>query len=197
MRPLSWGGAQTEKIPNFIYHLVYFSDSMDEYRQLSIREFVVSSLSKTDRRQVMGQTNQTEDLIQARANSLATVYWPDKTDWRLDMDQTKPYHEALKNIFHRILIVGNFSALPLENFSALSSECCEKILKAPNCGEKFNAGRTKIHRNIFFILLEPAPKPDFVNDTCANFLVCYLLTQTFCLFNIFAIEIIGNLRKKI
>ena len=70
-----------------VYHLVYFSDSMDEFRQLSIREFVVSSLSKRDQGLGVDQTKQTKDWIWTRRNRPMFGYWPDETDRRLGIDQ--------------------------------------------------------------------------------------------------------------
>ena len=66
-----------------------FSDSMDDFRQLTIREFVVSSLSKGDRGLGMDQTKQTDDWEWARANRPATGYGPDETDRSLGIGQTE------------------------------------------------------------------------------------------------------------
>ena len=62
---------------------------MDKFRQLSIREFVVSSLSKGDRSLGMDQTKQTYDWEWTKRNRPMFGYWPDQTDRRLGMDQTK------------------------------------------------------------------------------------------------------------
>ena len=62
---------------------------MDEFRQLSIREFVVSSLSKGDRGLGMDQTKQTEAWVWTRRNKPTFGNGPEQTDRRLGMGQTK------------------------------------------------------------------------------------------------------------
>ena len=62
---------------------------MDEFRQLSIREFEISSLSQEDRGLGMGQTKQTEAWVWARRNRPTIGYGPERTDPRLGMGQTK------------------------------------------------------------------------------------------------------------
>ena len=74
---------------------MYFSDSTDEFRQLSIREFVVASLSKGDRSLGMDQTKQTDAWEWARANRPATGYGPDETDQRSDIGQSEQTRDCV------------------------------------------------------------------------------------------------------
>ena len=62
---------------------------MDEFRQLCIREFVVSRLSKGDRGLGMDQTKQTEAWVWTRLNRPTIGNGAERTDRRLGMGQTK------------------------------------------------------------------------------------------------------------
>ena len=67
---------------------------MDEFRQLSIREFVISNLSQEDRGLGMDQTKQTEAWVWARRNRPTIGYGPEQTDPRLGMGQTKQTEDS-------------------------------------------------------------------------------------------------------